>query len=183
MYIDRFIAVLLICWCAISTTQAGVSVSVEYIISPMGLKNIASSLQQAQTRSEEMMIYPIYSPIFDNGVPTQLTLFCPPKFPDVNGEGCALHFRPKSTAALGQISITIFKPVLLQLLMTKVTDIESKLKSLDPNRVDDYDHQHFGNPLYSVPASEKDGTHYFCQPVGASGDKTWECHLFVSDRL
>ncbi len=143
-----------------------VTLSKEYSFPPSMWATVESDIQEAATRAPEMQEYPsFYSIDKANGI----SIWCPPHMPKADGTGCSMNFSIKSDS----ISLTIKKGLALNFNSQQVSN---QLRATDPNTTKD--HQHFGSPFEKVDTF---GSHYYCQPEGTEPNKSWQCHLFVSE--
>ena len=110
-----------------------------------------------------------------------MVLICPPKQPNQDGVGCEISFRSDSPLTKGDLGLTIRKPVNKKLLDAVGFAATQQTESMDPNKTEA--HLQFGNPLYSLPNGQIDGTHYFCAPEGDVGLRTWVCYLTVWESI
>lgn len=148
---------------------AKVNISNQYYCPLDTLKLVETNVQKAFERDEEMQKYMAYY-VIDNA--NSITLGCGPHLPDKDGKGCLLNFSIKLGA---ETSINLAKKALIK---GKPKEIEDGLKKVDPNTTQD--HQHFGSIF---EPQDTYGSHYYCQPEGTEGKKTWGCYLYVHESL
>lgn len=101
--------------------------------------------------------------------------------PDNQGNGCYLVINPTTLASLGQIRLSLRKPIEKDLLVKKVIEVTEKVSATNANTTED--HLHVGNPLCSESNGMKDSTHYYCAPEGEAGKRSWQCYLSVAETL
>lgn len=146
---------------------ARISLSKEYSAPIAILKELETKLQKAQDRDAESKQYMAYYMI--DGL-KGVSMGCGPNLPDKDGKGCLLNFSLGSTSGA---SLSLSKKLQVK---GKASEVEAALAKISPNSTQD--HQHFGS-LFE-PA-DTFGSHYFCQPEGEDGKKSWGCYLFVNE--
>ncbi len=159
-----------------TTAKAEVSFSVEKNVSIETLNRITALLETAAQRPPEAQIFHSYFVIQND-----LVLVCPPNLPNSDGGGCEISFRSATSPLNGDIGITIRKPVFKKLVEATLLAAKQETARVDPNTSEA--HLHFANPLYTLPAGQFDGTHYYCKPEGEQGLKIWTCYLSVSETI
>lgn len=149
------------------TSFAEVTLSKTYSFPVEKLELVEAKLQSALDRDTELKDYPIFASIdLDKGI----SLWCSPHQPNANGEGCQIKFLIEM---LNDLNLIIVKNLVLG---KRSKEIKAQLATIDPNKTKD--HQHFGS-LFG--RDDSTGSHYFCEPSGEEGKKTWACFLVVTE--
>ena len=159
-----------------SAARADVVVGIEQEVSPTVLKSIPTYIDQAFSRPEEEQASAVYFTVQD-----KLVLSCPPHRPDATGHGCNLLLLPKAPAGRGDVRISLRKSIVKTLVAAKALEAFDRVTATDPNTA--LGEMYFGNPLYTLPVGQVDGTHYYCIAEGEPSQKTWKCYLSVAETL
>ncbi len=154
--------------CSLPTVSADVHISKEYPFPPSLIAELERSLQTAKDRGAELQEFPTAIPLQRE---EHVVLWCPAHTPDSRMQGCSLHFTLPSQGFHLSLSKNLALPFTSQ-------QITQRLSALNPNTVTD--HQQFGSPF---SPEQSFGSHYFCQPEGEAGSKTWQCYLYVHERF
>lgn len=161
----------------LSTAAFGeVFTSIQHQVPPSALSKIVEAVERAAARPPEAKEYATYLPVVPD-----VMVFCPAHQPDQNGLGCFLTITPAGSPKTGELSISWRKPIQKAVLVNAAQESARRTSEVDPNTT--FEHLQFGNPLHGPVGHFVDGTHYFCAPEGADGQKSWVCMLHVSEML
>ena len=147
--------------------QAKISISKEFVFQVASVVALEAKIQKAFEREAELQEYPAFYEVDKN---SGISLWCPPHQPSADGKGCSLSILLKLPEGT---SIVISKKLMMA---GKAKEIQDKLALIDPNTTQD--HQHFGS--FFEP-QDTFGSHFYCEPDGVVGAKTWKCSLFVNE--
>lgn len=155
-----WISLLLVSNFALGSTVWTKSLQWDYTV----LESVESALRKAADRS--FKDYPVV--LMVKG--TDVAVSCDANQPQSDLSGCHLV---GSISEGKDFSLSYLKPLSAKILSVSVKE---KLAKTDPNTTDE--HLHFGSIF-----AEKDGSHYFCQPEGETGEKKWVCYHLLREQL